>query len=145
MEKEKNLLEEKKKTTLILTYNDILNYPSGIYNSKKNKIIVHSQDKRYHEKSPEKLSEILHSLYGKIELEKIDEAIIYTGLHALEGALYAASRIGKKSKNLTLVACDCDKEIKTQYAKDNNNTKIVWSECGGRKTLSNILEKLIKE
>jgi len=104
----KNKSKSEGKTTLVLTYNKVAGYPAGIHEGHGHRIIVHSQDKRYFQDSPQKLQELMHDLYGKVNLEKVDEVIVYAGLNALSGALAAAiAMANNESKKVKLVACDC--------------------------------------
>ena len=133
-----------KKTHLVLTYNNVEKYPAGVYQGKKNKVIVHSQDKRYYNESPKKLSELLHSIYGQVNMEKIDNAVVYAGLNALEGALNVASGLVHDGKSVKVVACSCQGEQKRRFSRDRN-VEINWCECGGEDTLGEMVKSLLRE
>lgn len=131
-------------TTLVLTYNDISGYPAGVYHGRSRDVVVHSQDRRYYQESPEKLSELLHSLYSKVDMQSVDSVIVYAGLNALEGALGAAKKLAHDKKDVRLVACDCQYLAKKQFS-DRNGIQIEFCECGGARTLSKIVNDLLKK
>ena len=154
----------KPKTTLVLTYNEVYGYIPAIYEKRNgNKIIVRSEDYHYRWifsknaqadiKLNNKWSDILKStgyaarLEGIADLENADEVILYAGKSHVEGLLNGAKTIASKKKKVTMVACGCKYEIKKDF-KDNIHNKVgiefIWSECGGEKTLSGLVTKILR-
>jgi len=134
-----------KKTTLVLTYNNVEGYPAGVYESDNNKVIVHSQDTGRYEKSPDsRLAELLENLHEKVNLEKIDKVIVYAGVNALDGALGAATSLVHGNHDVQLVGCYCEVDQKRSFAYDRG-IGFIQSECGGRETLQNVIDNLLKE
>lgn len=134
---------QSKKTTLVLTYNDVVGYPAGIYSTGESEVVVHSQDKRYYELSPEKLGQLMHSIYRKVDFDNVNEVVVYAGLNALDGALKAAQTFVHDNKKVRLVACDCQSGRKGEFA-ERNGIQLTWSECGGGRTLGSLVNKLLE-
>ena len=133
----------KKNTTLVLTYNNVRGYPSGTYKGKSQNVVIHSQDKRYYKQSAQKLSELLHSMYGKVKMNSVKDVVVYAGLNALNGALSVATNLAHDSKNVRLIACDCNYSEKKRFA-ENRSIGIEFCECGGEKTLGKIVNELLE-
>jgi len=144
--------EQPKKASLILTYGGVSGYPSGFYEGKDGPVIVQSGQSIYDNPSGssneyfEKIfSRIYHTLsvYGKANKSEMGMAYLYIGLsmHDKE-AINAIKKYTDTGKDLSLVACECHKYEKEKIAK-KLNVPIIWSECGGREALKNILENLL--
>jgi len=130
-------------THLVLTYNHVKGYPRGVYQYRDEKVIVHSSDKRYHSRAPEKLSELMHSLYGEVDFEEIDKVIVYAGLNALDGALRAAQRFAHNRKDISLVACRCEDYRKGMFAY-RRGVDMIMCECGGDITLGRMVREILE-
>jgi len=138
IEKPKN-----RKTTLVLTYNHVKGYPQGVYKKGNNKVIVHSQDRRYYQDSPSRLSELMHSLYSKVDFDKIDEVVVYSGLNAMEGSLRAAKQFSHNNKKIKLVACSCDYGEKKRVARELG-VELIGCSCGGVSTLGSLVDSILE-
>jgi hypothetical protein len=143
---EKNMKNQKsngKKKAVVITYNNVNDYPEGKYTGKDWEVTVHSNNNTKtwgRENAPRMLGEILHKLNGEV---KADKVYLYAGLYALDGALHAASHLANQNVDLSIVACYCDWERKKSAAKQMG-VELIQSECGGRRTLSEIVNQYVK-
>lgn len=130
-----------RKSTVIITYNDVINFPAGTYGD--GDLVVYSSDRRHYENSPEALGRVLHSIHGRLNPEDIDRIYVYAGLSAMDGALNVARSLADTGK-LTLVGCSCGDYKKSSFAQ-RHDVPLVWSECGGRSTLEHIARRTLAE
>lgn len=130
------------KATVIITYNSVNDYPAGTYQGKHGPVVIYSNDnsETWDDRAEGMLSSVLHGIYGRVNPEDVGKVYLYVGLHARRGALRAAESFSHGGNNLTVVACNCDSEIKSETAT-RLNAPIIWSECGGRRTLKEIVKK----
>jgi len=131
-----------KRATVVITYNSVRDFPAGTYEGKSGPVIVYSHDntRTWDEEAESKLGQIMHGIFGRITPEDIKQVYMYVGLYAKDGALRAAEGLAKDIGKLTLVACDCESGEK-QATADRLGAPIIWSECGGRRTLAEIVRK----
>ncbi|HLD54947.1 MAG TPA: hypothetical protein VJB35_01680 [Candidatus Nanoarchaeia archaeon] len=133
------------KATLVITYNSVENYEAGTYKGKNGPLVIYSHDNTRtwgSEEADNKLGQILHGLYNRINPEDVEKIYLYVGRYAKDNALRAAQRMAGQGNKLTLVACDCDNREKREVAKEIG-VPIIWSECGGRRTLEEIVKKVL--
>ncbi|MBS3076601.1 hypothetical protein J4481_02575 [Candidatus Pacearchaeota archaeon] len=133
-----------KKATIVITYNSVENFPAGTYEGKNGPVIIYSNDNTYtwSREAENKLGQVLHQIYGKTDEKDVGKVYLYVGSYAKEGALRAARKYSDAGKNLTLVACSCDSGLKERTAQEIG-APIIWSECGGRRKLSEIVKGLM--
>ncbi len=149
----------KKPITYIMTYRGVQDYELGFHEGKNGRDVFIAGDEippakylgeiyLYGEKyvSEEKTSKIFKDSENNHSnlMDKIDEMYVYLGAKgAGPGFEYIKNAMEKNGKTkITVVACDCGAEEKTNFAKQNH-TPILWSECGGRKTLRGIVTKIL--
>ena len=132
------------KATLVITYNSVKDYPAGEYQGKNSPIVIYSHENSIFtwgkKEAEERLGQILHKIFGRIDPEDIEQIYLYAGLYAKNGALRAAKSLTSNKNNLTLVACDCEAREKSIKAKEIG-VQIIWADCGGRETLKRIVEQ----
>jgi len=135
---------QNKKATVVITYNSVRGYPAGTYNGKNGPVIVYSNDntETWEDLAEQKLGSVMHGIFGRINPEDIGQVYLYVGLHARGGALRAARILSGQGNKLTLVACDCDASEK-QAAARRLGVPLIWSGCGGRRTLGEIVERAL--
>jgi len=77
-------------------------------------------------------------------LDRIDEMYVYLGAKgAGPGFDYIRNVMKKNGKaKISIVACDCGFREKADFAI-KNQLPIIWSDCGGRKTLSGLVKKAL--
>jgi hypothetical protein len=133
------------KATVVITYNSVAGYPEGTYQGKEGPVVIYSNDNTssWDEQAENKLGNVMHGIYGRITPEDVGQVYLYVGLHARNGALRAAESLAGKGNKLTLVACDCRASQKKETA-ERLNVPIIWSDCGGRRTLQNIVENALR-
>lgn len=142
MENESN---RKGKATIVITYNSVRNHPSGTYEGKNGPVVIYSHENTRtwgEDEAESKLSQIMHGLYGRLDSQDVEQIYLYVGLYAKEGALRAAKNLASNGARLSLVACDCDAGEKELVAK-RLGVPIIWSECGGRNALADIVERAL--
>jgi hypothetical protein len=88
------------------------------------------------------LGGVLHGIYGRTDPEDVEQIFLYVGKFAKHGALNVAQRLSGEGNNLSLVACDCESSGKIRVA-EQIGAPIIWAECGGRQTLSDIVKARI--
>ena len=76
-----------------------------------------------------------------VDIPNIDSAYVYVGVAAMNGAMELIRGLQAAGKKVTMVACDCDEETKSQFA-DDLGIKVIWSECGGRTTCADLVRQL---
>jgi len=82
----------------------------------------------------------MHVIFGIINNEDVKRVYFYVGSYAKDKALQIARNLAGQKNKLTLVACDCYSEDKQKVA-NSLNVPIIWSDCGGRRTLGDIVTK----
>jgi hypothetical protein len=138
----KNQKSNGRKKAVVITYNSVNDFPDGKYKGNDWDVTVHSNDNTRtwgRESAPGMLDSIIHKLHGEV---KADKVYLYAGLYAMDGALHAASHLARQGIDLSIVACYCDWERKKSAAKQMG-VELIQSECGGRRTLSDIVKKYI--
>jgi hypothetical protein len=137
-------MNKDKRATVVITYNSVKDFPAGTYEGKNGPVIVYSHDNTstWDDEAESKLGQIMHGVFGRISPEDVKQVYLYVGLYAKNGALRAAERLSKDVGKLTLVACDCDSQEKQGKAK-KLGVPLIWSECGGRRKLSEIVRESI--
>jgi hypothetical protein len=152
MAKTKQNKEPKGKATIVITPNRVNENKTGIYNGKEGPVIIYSDEEncdnlyisRYTEiwddNAEFRLNRALHSIYGNTDLENVKQVYLYIGTDPMIGCLKAAKSLSGNGKKLTIVACDCKADSTKEIAK-KLGAPIIWSECHGRKTLQEIVEK----
>jgi hypothetical protein len=131
-----------RRATVVITYNSVRDFPAGTYEGKSGPVIIHSHDNTstWYDEAEGKLGSIMHGIFGRVTPEDVKQVYIYAGLYAKNGALRAAERLAGEIGKLTLVACDCDAGEKKAIA-NRLKAPVIWSECGGRRTLAEIVRK----
>ncbi len=128
---------------LVLTYNNVDGYPAGLYKGETRDVVVYSQDRRYHQDSPEKLQEIIENLYEEIDFDDISKVIVYSGRYAMRESLDIASALAHSNEDVELVACKCDLNVKKSLAR-GYGIELVLSECGGVYKMGDIVSELLE-
>lgn len=145
-------METKQKATVVTTYNSVKDYASGVYQGRNGRVVVVSQDntKSWRNTAQLKQIETAVQLFGTITPEDVKKMYVYVGVEAMVQALDVAqiaadtkAKTGNKF-DIELVACDCNAPHK-ELAAQIIGAKIIWCECGGRETLSEIVRKELGE
>src|SRR3989344_7035389 len=133
---------------MLVTYNAMRGIPIGRY--EEGEVVVYSGDygrEKYVALSPifltplggelayeqtvvaeRKLADVVNDLSS--DIQNINSAYVYVGVAAMRGAMELIRGLQKADKKVTMVACDCDLETKSQFAQ-NLGIEVIWSECGG--------------
>jgi hypothetical protein len=135
---------------MIVTYNAMRGVPVGRHEN--GNVIVYSGDygrakyagipfipSQQEEEAERKMSELKQDLVA--DVQNIDEAYIYVGAAAMNGAMALIRDLIKIGKKVHMVACDCDFRIKQQFAEEHS-LKWIESECGGRETCARLVDDL---
>jgi len=83
------------------------------------------------------------SVAKQVTLSDMNHIYLYVGATGGEEAIRQTA--GILAEKITYVMCNCSSEKKRRMIKEfgNKDAKIVWCECGGRKTLAQIIKQLI--
>lgn len=132
-------------TTVITTYNDVKNYPPGVYAG--GKLIVISFDKQAKELAPAIVKEQLQSLFGTFSFRNdrslLDNIIVYDGISGREQPGAAAASIGHDARMVVKVAaCTCDWERKERLI-GSTYVDVFPVQCGGGRDLGLIADTLL--
>ena len=78
-------------------------------------------------------------------MDRIDRIYVYLGAQgAGPGFQWVREMLAREPRpGISLVACDCDKQKKTDFAA-SNGLGIIWADCGGRKTLARIVNETLR-
>lgn len=134
-----NKAKEDGKTSVILTYNYVNGFPSGVHGD--GRLAVISSGSRHYEESSKVLHDLMHEVYDREDFGNVDMIYVYAGINAMSGALHAASNLVGESR-VTLVACTCEGEHKKRFA-ESQGIDIIFGECGGQRTLGRIAEQIL--
>jgi hypothetical protein len=136
----------KGKATVVITYNSVSGYKPGVHQGRNGPVVIYSHNNydTWDTKAPQKLGEIMHQLYGRINPEDVEKVYLYVGRYAMDGALRAAKQLASDGNKLELVACDCNAGIKKRTAQQIG-APIIWADCGGFYTLGEIVNQLVKK
>jgi hypothetical protein len=139
-------MENKGKTTVILTYNSVRGYDRGVYQGRDGPVAVISNDNRqtWGDQAPEKLAEIIREVVKNRNLDEVGKIYLYIGANAAVESVQLAQVMKAYGKDLELVACTCGAEAKDAIARDIG-VPITWADCGGRQTLGEIVDRLVQK
>ena len=156
-----------KPLTCVVTYRGVNNFPIGLYEGKTRDVLVTGAVIPPHEFDVNRYGEVTKD-YGGVnkvsgeaacailqkattgfesEICRVDELFVYVGAKGGAGAAFEYIKEhmqGNRSRNIGIVACDCDKEYKLTIAS-MIGAPITWSECGGRDTLERIVYRALNE
>lgn len=153
-----------KPITCIMSYRGVEDYELGFYKGKNRDVLIVGAEipgqwtgraEEYNNAlvtlgtgtvSKERAGEVYKKAIGEInnELSRINEAYVYLGKDGAGSGFEQIKKLMKQNKDFTviLVACDCAAGEKVQFAK-KYGLDLIWSECGGRKALRNIVRNLL--
>lgn len=160
--------DTKKPITYVMTYRGVEGYEFGLHEGKNGRdVLIAGEEippanydvtykrgveigRKYlygeREVSEEKASEIFKESEDKRSslIERIDEMYVYLGAKgAGPGFDYIRNIMKKNGKTkISIVACDCGFREKADFAI-KNQLPIIWSDCGGRNTLSGLVKKAL--
>jgi len=135
------------KTSVIITYNNVENYKSGIYGD--GKLLIVSDTKRTYEKAPEVTKKNLEKIYGTFDIkndkDKIKDIYIYVGLNAIEEPLNLAMSLAHDiRKQIYVMACSCQWDEKASRVKNTGLDVIIHQvTCGGQEDLMDVADKIL--
>jgi hypothetical protein len=158
----------KKPITYVMTYRGVEDYDFGLHEGKNGRdVLIAGEEippanydvtykgrvevgRKYlygeSEVSEEKASEVFKESEDKRSslIDKIDEMYVYLGAKgAGPGFDYIRDVMKKNGKaKISIVACDCGFREKADFAI-KNQLPIIWSDCGGRRTLSGLVKKAL--
>ncbi len=134
---------------LIATYNKIYGIPLGWY--EKGNVLVYAGDYGHgteyfssmHQQVKAAKEEVLREKEEVLKrLQGIEKAYVYVGMTALNESLGLISELKSTGIEVVMVACNCQRRAKTQFAKENSVKVEFIRECGGRMYLAELLKKL---
>jgi|SRR3989344_249167 len=134
------------KTTVVLTYNSVKNFPAGTYSGKNGSVIVygHENEKSWENRADDKIADTLSCFLTQTTLSDVKNVFLYIGVHAMYRTFGVAEFLKEENIPLTLVACPCSEEEKVELGR-KYGFPIIWSECGGREALEKIVRKELGE
>jgi hypothetical protein len=155
---EKKQLEEMaqsgKKTIVLMSYNPIDGFIPGVHGD--GRIVVYCWDRRLcSEACRDAARSITDAFYRDFNLRKdgqlFEHIFVYAGKNAIDEAIQAARMIGHdwkdgsdSGKRVTLVACDCEIEMKRRIAHESYTINMILCECGGKATMGRIAQQVIE-
>lgn len=74
------------------------------------------------------------------DLQNVEVVYVYVGLSAMKGALAFIQSLQEMKKTVHMVACDCDRAAKVDFAR-RLGVDVIWSECGGKIECEEIFKK----
>lgn len=138
---------------LLVTYNAMDGVPLGRY--EKGRVIAYSGDygrAKYMTLVPTPIDDqqrtdaerTVRQLQTDIEtdLSNIEEAYVYVGAAAMDGAMELVRSLQSAGKKVHMVACDCMEVDKVAFAFMFGITEVMWCECGGRDTCAHLVHTL---
>lgn len=138
---------------LLVTYNQMHGVPLGRY--EKGRVIAYSGDygrAKYMTLVPTPIDDqqrtdaerTVRQLQTDIEADiaNIEEAYIYVGAAAMDGAMQLIRSLQDAGKKVHMVACDCMEADKVAFAIMLDITEVMWCECGGRETCAQLVYAL---
>ncbi|MBT5022326.1 hypothetical protein HOK51_06890 [Candidatus Woesearchaeota archaeon] len=153
---------EEKPITYVVTYRGVDGFSKGYHEGFERNVIITGAEVSGLEESWRTgetfggqltaTSEQVKFAYESAENERksfanrIDRCYFYLGANGAGPAFeYIKNMVEQGMKtNVVLVACDCSKNKKQEFAKENE-LSIIWSDCGGRDTLRKIVENELNE
>ncbi len=144
-----------KKMTYVATYRGVSGYRMGLHEGANRDVFIAGDDIPGNNKPGgygfvpvglaadafQKAEETLDNMLGRV-----DQVFVYLGAKGAGPGLTYLHRLMEKneSKDISIVACDCNEQGKQWFA-DQKNLPIIWSECGGHRTLGRIVDRILRE
>jgi hypothetical protein len=150
--------KEQRKDVLMLSYRPISGYSSKAYETKSgDRLIIlagkgkpseqesgHAAESRMYSQAQEVMEKIRKDAMKHLKYHTLSRVIIYSGLYAQRESLQFAKYV-KEKFGITpeLVVCSCDLEKKKRFS-DGLDARLTVVECGGRKTMGEIADYIMK-
>lgn len=142
------------KTVVLISYNSVEGFNSGWHG--ENRVYVCANDKgRARETGngrddKERACSVMHNIsgsyyHGSVPIENVEEYVVYSGLNALESAIYMAKDLNDKAPDVpvTVAACGCSWGRKEKLLS-GTNIRLESCECGGKSTMGEFARKAMR-
>ncbi|OGF25085.1 hypothetical protein A2303_05685 [Candidatus Falkowbacteria bacterium RIFOXYB2_FULL_47_14] len=140
------------RTTVLISYNRVEGFESGWHGQKRLFVCANDAGRGSNTgegwSDNERAGSVMHSIsgqyyHGAVPVKSVKEYFVYAGLYAFEQAIHIARSLRKASgKPTTLVACHCRSAQKVDMLR-LTGIRIIWSECGGSRTMGELGKKAI--
>jgi CheY-like chemotaxis protein len=151
---DKKMKDKNGKTVVLISYNSVKGFDSGWHGEDRVYVCANDQGRARvtgnGRTDKERAGSVMHKIsnnyyHGSVPVENVKQYIVYSGLNALDSAIYMAKDLSKQAPDVpvTVAACGCSWGRKEDLLR-GTNISLEGCECGGASAMGRFAQNAMR-